>query len=165
MPICVSVSSSDRAALHQLLKAGVRPVRVVLRGLALLHLADGMTVRETARALKKLTAKTVRSVARNYRECGLDRALYEKPRPGAEQLLSPAEKQSILAMVSGDPPDGRARWTVRLIVEEAVNRKVVSQVGRETIRVLLKDHGLKPWRQKRVNGWSTLKKTNLFMRS
>jgi len=105
---------------------------VVLRGLALLHLADGMTVRETARALKKLTAKTVRSVARNYRECGLDRALYEKPRPGAEQLLIPAEKQSILAMVSGDPPDGRARWTVRLIVEEAVNRKVVSQVGRET---------------------------------
>jgi hypothetical protein len=53
-------------------------------------------------------------------------------------------------MVCSQAPAGRARWTVRLIVEEAVKRKLVPKVGRETIRVLLQSHELKPWREKNV---------------
>ena len=53
-------------------------------------------------------------------------------------------------MVCSDPPEGRARWTVRLVAEEAVKRRVVPRVGRETIRVLLLHHDLKPWREKNV---------------
>jgi hypothetical protein len=41
------------------------------------------------------------------------------------------------------PPEGRARWTMRLLTEEVIRRKLVSQVGRETIRVLLESHDLK----------------------
>ena len=41
-----------------------------------------------------------------------------------------------------------ARWSVRLIAEEAVKRKLASKVGRETIRILLQSHDLKPWREK-----------------
>src|SRR5918998_103659 len=75
---------------------------------------------------------------------GLDRALHEKPRPGREPALSPGQAQRIVAMVCGPPPEGRARWSVRLIAEEAVTRHLVAAVGRETIRVLLRQHGLKP---------------------
>jgi len=40
-------------------------------------------------------------------------------------LLTPSEKASaIVAMVCSDPPEGQARWTVRLITEEAVKAKV-----------------------------------------
>jgi hypothetical protein len=53
-------------------------------------------------------------------------------------------------MVFGPPPAGLARWSVRLIATEAVQRKLVPQVGRETIRVLLEGHDLKPWREKNV---------------
>src|SRR5215467_4002203 len=48
------------------------------------------------------------------------------------------------------PPDGYARWTVRLVAEEAVKRRLVPAVGRETIRILLLHHDLKPWREKNV---------------
>src|SRR3954451_12626025 len=51
-------------------------------------------------------------------------------------------------MVCSDQPEGRARWTVRLVAEEAVKRKLVPKVGRETVRVLLESHDLKPWREK-----------------
>jgi len=149
-PIRITVSRKDRQEINQLLNAGVQPVRVVLRALALLHLADGATAPETARSLKKLTAKAVRSVAHRYQEGGLKRALYEKARPGAVPLLSPSEKQRIVAMVCSDPPEGRARWTIRLIAEEAVKRKLVPHAGRETIRILLQTHELKPWREKNV---------------
>jgi hypothetical protein len=62
-------------------------------------------------------------------------------------VLAPVEKQRIIAMVCADPPLGAARWIVRLITEPAVKRKVVDQVGRETIRVLLQSHDPKPWRE------------------
>lgn len=149
-PIRITVSRKDRQEINELLNARLQPVRVVLRALALLHLADGATAPETARSLKKLTAKAVRSIAHRYQEGGLKRALYEKARPGAAPLLSPSEKQRIVAMVCSDPPEGRARWTIRLITEEAVKRKLVPQAGRETIRILLQTHELKPWREKNV---------------
>ena len=38
---------------------------------------------------------------------------------------------------------GRARWASELIAEQAVKRKIVGGIGRETIRVLLRDHFLK----------------------
>ena len=149
-PIRISVSRKDRKRLDELLSSGVQPVRVVLRALALLHLSEGSTAPDTALSLKKLTAKAVRSIAHRYEAGGLERALYEKARPGAAPLLSPSEKQRIVAMVCSDPPEGQARWTVRLIAEEAVKRKLVPRAGRETIRILLQSHDLKPWREKNV---------------
>jgi putative transposase len=149
-PIRISVSGKDRKSLDELLSGGVQPVRVVLRALSMLHLAEGSTAPDTARSVKKLTAKAVRSVAHRYQEGGLERALYEKTRPGAAQLLSSEEKQRIVAMVCADPPEGHARWTVRLIAGEAVRRKLVPRAGRETIRIILQSHDLKPWREKNV---------------
>lgn len=90
------------------------------------------------------------SPAHRYQDGGLDRALYEKERPGAATLLAESQKQRIIAMVCSDPPEGCARWTVRLVAKEAVKRKLVPKVGRETIRILLLHHDLKPWREKNV---------------
>jgi hypothetical protein len=83
-------------------------------------------------------------------EEGLDSALEERPRPGKARLLTSKQEARIIAMVCSKPPRGRARWSVRLIVEEAMRRRLVPTVGRETIRVLLKTHRLKPWREKNV---------------
>jgi transposase len=145
----VRLRKSDRAFLDTLLSSGRQPVRVVLRGLALCQLHDGKAVSEVA-AQVQLTPKAIREIGRRYEECGLDRALYDQPRPGAQALLAESQRQRIIAMVCSDPPAGRARWTVRLIAEEAVKRKLAPKVGRETIRLLLLAHDLKPWREKNV---------------
>jgi hypothetical protein len=55
-----------------------------------------------------------------------------------------------VALVCSSPPPGRARRTVSLLADEAVKRKLVPRVGWETIRVLLENHNLKPWREKNV---------------
>jgi hypothetical protein len=62
--------------------------------------------------------------------------------------LDQQQQQHIIAEVCSPPPEGRARWTVRLLTEEVIKRKLVPYVGRETIRVLLESHDLKPWRKK-----------------
>jgi len=148
--LCISVTLKDRRSLEELLARGVQPVRIVLRCLALLHLADGVVAPEVARFVRNLTPKTVRMIAHRYEDGGLERALYDKPRPGAAPVLSASAKQRVIAMVCSDPPEGYARWTIRLIVEEAIKRKLVPRAGRETIRILLQHHDLQPWREKNV---------------
>jgi hypothetical protein len=77
----------------------------------------------------RLTGKAVRELADRYRAGGLDRALYDKQRPGKARLLDVRARQRIIAMVCGEPPAGHARWSVRLIVEQAVKRKLVPKLG------------------------------------
>jgi len=139
----------DTKALDALLDGGVQQVRVVLRALTLLHLDRGLSAPDVG-AMVRLTPQAVRNIAQRYRTGGLPRALYERPRPGAAEVLAASDKQRIIAMACADPPAGAARWTVRLIAEQAVKQKLVPQVGRETIRVLLQSHDLKPWREKNV---------------
>ena len=147
----IEISAKDQKELRTLVSGGVQQVRVVLRALTLLQLARGVAATRISEVIP-LTPQAIRNVARRYQQGGLDRALYEKPRPGAAELLDASQKQRLIAMVCGSPPEGRARWTVRLVAEEAVKRKLVPRVGRETIRILLLSHELKPWREKNVGG-------------
>ena len=148
-PSQVRLTKQEQQELRALLQSGLQPVRTVLRALALRQLAQGQTVRQVAKNVA-LTPKTVWLTSQRFRQGGLERALYERPRPGKAALLGPQQRQRIVALVCGPPPEGRARWTVRLLTEEVVKRKLVPRVGRETIRVLLENHDLKPWREKNV---------------
>ena len=131
------------------MRKGVQQVRVVVRALALLQLDRGGGASAAARAVG-LTPQAVRLIVQRYQRGGVEAAIFEAPRPGAAEVLNPSEKQRIIAMACSAPPPGAARWTVRLIAEEAVKRKLVPRVGRETIRILLQSHDLKPWREKNV---------------
>jgi len=145
----VRLSKLEQEQLNELLGGGLQPVRTVLRALVLRQLADGQTIRKVARNVG-LTPKTVWLTSQRYQQGGLDRALYERARPGKEARLDAQQRQRIVALVCSPSPEGRARWTVRLLAEEAVKRKLVPGVGRETVRILLESHDLKPWREKNV---------------
>ena len=145
----IEVVKKDQKELEKMLSGGVQPVRAVLRAMALLQLARGISAPRIAEFIP-LTPQAIRKVGHRYLEGGFDRAVYEKERPGAVSLLEDAQKQRIIAMVCAAPPEGHARWTVRLVAEQAIKRRLVPRVGRETIRVLLLSHDLKPWREKNV---------------
>ena len=126
-----------------MLTKGRESSRVLRRASILRQLDRGQKAAEVA-AIVGVAAKTVRTVARRYEEQGLESALYERPRPGKQRVLDVGQSQRIIAMVCSPPPQGIARWSVRLIATEAVKRKLAPQMGRETIRILLQGHELKP---------------------
>ena len=68
-------------------------MRVILRAVALLQLAKGVSAPRIA-GMVPLTAQAIRKIGHRYREGGLDRALYEKQRPGAEALLEDSQKRA-----------------------------------------------------------------------
>jgi transposase len=147
--LVVGLRAAEWRRLEGMLRGGIEPVRVVKRAQVLRLLDQGMGPPQVANALG-VSPQTVRNVGWRYVEEGLERALYEKARPGHQPALSPRQAQRIVAMVCSPPPPGQARWSVRLIAREAMQRQLVATVGRETIRVLLQQHDLKPWREKNV---------------
>jgi transposase len=148
-PLRIEVAKKDQKELAEIVSSGVQQVRVVLRALSLLQLAKGVSAASISNMIP-LTPQAIRNVGHRYQQGGLEAALYERQRPGAAAVLDASQKQRIIAMVCSDPPEGRARWTVRLVAQEAVKRKLAPRAGRETIRTLLLDHDRKPWREKNV---------------
>lgn len=57
-----------------------------------------------------------------------------RSRPGKQRVLDEVQSQQIVPMACGPAQAGQARWSVRLIATEAVRRKLVAQVERETRR-------------------------------
>jgi len=49
-------------------------------------------------------------------------------------VVEDSQRQRIIAMVCSDPPAGRARWTVRLVAEEAVKRHLGRKEGTAKFR-------------------------------
>jgi len=73
-PLKIEVSQKDQKQLAKILRGGVQQVRVVLRALALLQLAKGISAPRVAGVIP-LTAQAIRNVGRQYQQGGLDRAV------------------------------------------------------------------------------------------
>jgi putative transposase len=147
--VAVQLRPMDRAKLQDLLRGGHDEVRHIKRAQMLLHFDRGESASQIANAVG-VTPKTVRSIGKRYLKDGLEKALEDDPRPGARPIVSEKQKQEIIAMTCTTPPDGLSRWSIRVIADEAMKRKIVPHIGREAVRVLLLCHDLKPWRKKNV---------------
>jgi hypothetical protein len=106
----------------------------------------GCSVIEVADFLE-LTPRTVINICSTYRDHGVERALLDDPRPGRPVEFDDRIKCKIVATVCSDPPEGFDRWTLDLIKERVEKDGIVESIGRETIRVILREHDLKPWQQ------------------
>ena len=93
---------------------------------------------------------TVGRVRRRFIVEGLEPAVFGYVSTGAPRLLSASQEAKVVALACSSPPSGRARWSVRLLAIECVRRGHVDRVARETVRLILKHHGIKPWREKNV---------------
>ena len=65
-------------------------------------------------------------------------AIAEKTRFGRPPKLSPEERARITALACSTPPEGYARWSLRLLADRAVELELVSAVSHETVGVILK---------------------------
>ena len=146
----LQLSAEDRAELERM-QRGKKPLpaRAWRRIRVLLLLGNGHTVRGTAISVGGYPREISR-VGKRYLAGGLKHALSDDPRPKPSPTLDSTQEAAVVALICGPPPEGQARWTSRLIAEEASRRGIVDTIGRETIRIVLTRRKLKPWREKNV---------------
>ena len=139
----VRLSEVERAQLRTLIGSGVAPARTLTHARILLKANQGeggpaWTDAAIADALE-VHAATVARVRRAYVEDGLDAALARKtPDRVYPRLLDGRAEARLVALTCGAPPEGRERWTLRLLADELVRREVVEAVAHETVRRTLK---------------------------
>lgn len=89
-----------------------------------------------------VTPRTVENVRRRCVVEGLEAALERrKRRRERSRVLDGEAEAQLLAIACGEPPAGRARWTLHLLRDELKSRQVVASVSHETVRQVLKKNG------------------------
>lgn len=143
----VELSEAERQDLLDLIARGKAAVRRIKRAQILLAADAGLTDESIAAAVGAGTA-TVYRTRRRFVEEGLDKALSEEPRPGAQRKLSVNDEALLVATACATPPKGRARWTCELLAGEMVTLTEHESLSRETVRRRLAEVDLKPWQKK-----------------
>jgi transposase len=137
----IDLTEEERTRLVNLVTSGKHSARKINRAQTLLMADEGKTDREIAEALHIGTA-TVQRTRQRFVENNLEGALQEKPRPGGAKKLDAKGLAVLETLAQSKPPEGRKRWTLRLLADRLVELKVVQALSGETVRVELKKRGL-----------------------
>lgn len=138
----VRLFTEERADLDRLTSGGVTSVRRYKRARVLL-LADeahGHQVLpdEEIAKLADVSVGTVERLRRRFAEEGLASTLSEKPRPGKPRTFTGHQRVQITALACSEPPEGRNRWTLRLLADKLVELQFVESISHTTVREVLK---------------------------
>jgi hypothetical protein len=86
---------------------------------------------------------TVERIRKQFVEEGLEDTLEPKPSMRVyERRLDGKAEAHLVAMVCGTPPEGRSRWTLRLLGDRLVALGHVESIAHETVRRTLKKTNL-----------------------
>ncbi len=143
----VRLPAAIRQNLRQLVRSGTRPAQVVRRCQVLLKSDEGCTDEEIAEHVG-CSDRTVRTLRKQFCTGGIEQAIYDAPRSGRPETFTGRQRQQVVALACTDPPEGRQRWTLEWLCEQAVKRGLVESVGKSEVALWLKEHDLKPWRKK-----------------
>lgn len=145
----IELEPEEREQLTALVQSGRRRARQVLRANILL-MADRRRFidKDIVDALSTSTS-TVYRVKQQFVEEGLEAALNDQRRPGAQRKLTAAQEAGLVALACSTAPKGRKRWTLRLLADQLVALcEDLDNVSHETVRKRLAEKKLKPWLKK-----------------
>jgi hypothetical protein len=143
------LSISDRLRLRSMQKKGVEKARVLTRARILLKLNEGYGDAVIARETFVCT-KTVGRIRSRHETGGIDRALFDLPRPGQPPIITDKVEARLIAIVCSDPPKGRTRWTLELLRNKLLDDTKVKRISTVAILKRLHKRGIKPWVEKNV---------------
>jgi hypothetical protein len=87
--------------------------------------------------------RTVQRIRKQFVLEGLEATVARKPqsKPSKMRKLDGRAEAQVIALACGKPPEGRVRWTYRLLADKVVELEIVPSISHKTV-------------------WETLKKTN-----
>ena len=140
----VTLTVEERTELEDLSSKGRRAARTVMFARALLLLDAGehgspWTVAKVSEALGP-TTRTLEKLKKRFVEDGLEAAIERKKRemPPREIKFGGDFEARLIALACSEPPDGRARWTIRLLAEKVVELEIAPSVSPMTVCNILK---------------------------
>ncbi len=143
----VTLTSEERATLHELISSGKAAARKLSHARILLK-ADssegrpGWNDAAISQALDVGTA-TVERVRKRFVEEGLEATLARRsPRREYKRKLDGDGEAHLIALACSESPEGSARWTLRLLADRMVALEYIDELSYQTVRRVLKKANL-----------------------
>lgn len=133
----LTLTDDERHRLLSLTRHGTAPTRTLTRARIVLLADDQTPPQEIARVLH-INRRTVDRACQRYAAGGLDRVLYDLPRPGGAPLLDGTQEAVLVALTCSEPPSGRTKWTMQLLADELMYLEVVPTISADTVDRTLK---------------------------
>lgn len=140
----VRLTPEQRQSFDEITRNGYAPAKKIRHAQVLL-LSDynrpgGHRIDTEIAATLGMHVNTVARVRKAFVTQGQQPALERKPRetPPVPPKLDGRLEAHLVAICCSPPPEGRARWTLELLVNELTSRKLVTSVCAETVRRALK---------------------------
>ena len=135
----VKLSGEERGRLSELISKGKAKAKTILKARILLKADQGWADEEICRALETNVTMVARVREKLVTE-GLDVVLTRKKRdtPPIEPIFDGKRQAQLIALACSKPPAGRARWTIRLLADQVVERKIVESAHFNTVARALK---------------------------
>jgi transposase len=139
----VTLTDDERSWLHQMISSGSEKARRLTHARILLK-ADvseggpGWLDEQISTALE-VSLATIHRTRRAFVEEGLEAALNRRPQQRHRARRLDGEQEAhLIALMCSEPPEGQARWTLRLLAGKMVELAYVDSVSHETVRQVLK---------------------------
>ena len=111
-------------------------VKIYKRALVLLELDRGKTYLAVAKTTQT-SHITVSKWSRKYADVGLN-MLIDQPRSGRPAEIDGAQRAKVTGLACSDPPEGYARWSLRMLADRAVELGYVEHISHTQIGEILK---------------------------
>ena len=140
----VTLAREEREELETIVQKGNHRAQKVINALVLLNCDQGQfqgipVKNEDVAAVLRISMRKIDRVKKRFVEEGFETALtgrkgnrvYEKKADGGFEA-------HLVALSCGEPPDGFARWSLRLLADKAVELQYIDSISYETVRRVLK---------------------------
>ena len=146
---CVTLTDDERDHLEDLIKRRSKNALPVKRAFMLLKAdqSPGAPAWTDERIAESYNAsvRTVERLRQRFVEDGFEVALYGKKRePVKEKLFDGQVEAHLVALRCSEPPQGFARWSLRLLADKMVELDYVESISHESVRQLLKKTNSSP---------------------
>ena len=139
----VILTDTDRNHLQGLIAVGTAPARLLMHARILLKAdqspAGPAWVDDAIAEAVEVSQPTVSRVRKQFVEQGLAAALQRRaPRRQYQRKLDGTHEAHLIALACSEPPNGQARWSLRLLADKLVELELVEDVSYQTVRRVLK---------------------------
>jgi transposase len=140
----VNLSDEQRQRLTEITRNGHASAKKIRHAQVLLlsdrRRPEGKCDRTDIARLLKMHVNTVDRIRKRFVLEGEAPALNRKPRltPPVPPKLDGHKEAQLVAICCGPLPEGRDRWTLRLLTAEMIKRRIVTSLCIETVRQTLK---------------------------
>ena len=144
----VTLTQEERNQLTEMTRTGTHAARKIIHALILLNVDRGsynteVQINEDICKVLKIGMRTVDRVKKRFVEEGLEAALKMAPTTRVyEQLVDGDMEAHLIAVACSDPPEGYARWSLRLLADKLVELQIAESISHETVRRTLKKTNL-----------------------